>query len=237
MMRGYIHYVEGYIPSENQARASLKSFKKYGWNDIKLRVGYTPKTLPEEYLKMPIVPNGRMSGWKSESDPSYIRKLSCLANQIRLWREVVEHNETMSFIEHDAVCIGQKKHGDFDELLCYNIDYAFEPPSACAVGRYKGYKPPITFDPKPLPKDYLLKYYKSNVYEGHSMIAGTAHYAVTPKGASKLLNAITKTGIDQSDFFINTYNVAINYISPSTTKLHHTNLNLSNTSTWGNYQQ
>ena len=31
-------------------------------------------------------------------------KLACLSNNIRLWREIVEADEPMMFIEHDALC-------------------------------------------------------------------------------------------------------------------------------------
>ena len=43
---------------------------------------------------------------------------------------------------------------------------------------------------------------------------GTAAYAVTPKGAQRLLDSLFKNGWDQSDFFINSKNVKIEYASP-----------------------
>jgi len=227
-MKGYIHYVKDHAESEAQAKQSLKSFQKYDWNDVSLREGYTPETMPRHYFDYPLISNGRLDGIAQRGERTHLRKLACIANQIRLWREVVETDQPMSFIEHDAICVGRKQNSDFSELLCYNIEYAFEPPSVLgSLNQFKGYKPPLSFDPKPLPFDYPLTYYKNNIYNGHAMIPGTAHYGITPKGAKKLLYKAETTGLDQSDFFINTYNIVIEYINPSPTRFNKVNLNLS----------
>ena len=59
------------------------------------------------------------------------------------------------------------------------------------------------------------------------MIPGTAAYAISPKGAKKLLRAAKDIGIDQSDFFINTHNIKIDYVNPSPVKFNSKNLNTS----------
>ena len=59
------------------------------------------------------------------------------------------------------------------------------------------------------------------------MAPGTASYAITPNGAKKLLDAADKYGLDQSDFFINSFNVEMNYIHPSLAKFNETNLQTS----------
>lgn len=59
------------------------------------------------------------------------------------------------------------------------------------------------------------------------MIPGTAAYAVTPKGAKKLLDSLHKNGWEQSDFFINTFNVKMQYTIPEYFTFKHSNLNTS----------
>ena len=59
------------------------------------------------------------------------------------------------------------------------------------------------------------------------MMPGTASYAITPKGANKLLKAVEKHGWEQSDFFINTKNVHIQYVVPEYFTFTLKNLNMS----------
>ena len=59
------------------------------------------------------------------------------------------------------------------------------------------------------------------------MIPGTGAYVVTPKGAAKLLEALEDYGWEQSDFFINTMNVNLDYIVPEYFTFKSGNLNSS----------
>ncbi|MEL0255651.1 MAG: hypothetical protein VW930_06875, partial [Burkholderiaceae bacterium] len=136
-------------------------------------------------------------------------------------------NITMSFIEHDAVCIGPMKQ-KVDELVCLNVEYAFFAPSVLSEHSFmKHYRPEYSILPQTLPEDYPLRYYKKNHYTNAAMIPGTAAYAVSPKGARKLLNAAEEIGVDQSDFFINSKTVKLEYITPSPVKFNTRNLNTS----------
>jgi len=226
-MKGFIHYVASHKGSVEQAKQSYDSFVKHGW-DVELVEGITPETLVESEFDYPLIKGGRLIGFRSENNRTYQIKKSCLSNQIRLWRKVVEMDEPMAFIEHDAICIAPYNNDSFDELLCLNIEYAFQPPSVLGtLSHLKGYKAPLAFSPKPLDIGYPLRYYKSNVYKNHPMMPGTAAYVVSPKGAKRLLASAEKYGIDQSDFFINTHNVNIEYISPSPVKFNTKNLNTS----------
>jgi GR25 family glycosyltransferase involved in LPS biosynthesis len=225
-MKAFIHYVKNHKESEEQASQALASFLRYGW-EAQLQEGITPDTLDESEFDYPIIEGGRLEGFKAEQPNKYLIKKSCLSNQIRLWRKVVEENESMAFIEHDAICIGKFDY-EFDELLCLNVEYAFQPPSVLGtISSVKGYKAPLALASKPLDTSYPLLYYKNNIYKNYAMIPGTAAYVVSPKGAKKLLEAAEKNGIDQSDFFINTYNVKIEYINPSPVKFNTKNLNTS----------
>lgn len=61
------------------------------------------------------------------------------------------------------------------------------------------------------------------------MVPGTAAYAVTPKGARKLLEAFKTNGFEQSDFFINDKNVKIQYLKPAICKFNKEYI----TTSWG----
>lgn len=225
-MKGQIVYIKGHKESEKQARDSYKTFISNGW-DVQLVQGITPKTLDESEFDYPLIEGGRLHDMKSKGESKYFIKKSCISNQIRMWRKCVEENVTMVFIEHDAICISPMKY-EVDELLCLNIDYAFKPPSVLAnYPNLNSYMSPPTIAPQPLADDYPLLYYKANKYKGSKMIPGTAAYAISPKGAKKLLECAEKNGIDQSDFFINTYNIKIDYVTPSPVKFNGVNLNTS----------
>ena len=59
------------------------------------------------------------------------------------------------------------------------------------------------------------------------MVPGTGAYAITPKGAEKMLDTVDIFGIDQSDFMLNSYNINIQYVLPSPVKFNSTNLSTS----------
>ena len=59
------------------------------------------------------------------------------------------------------------------------------------------------------------------------MAPGTAAYAITPKGAMKMLKAVQKYGIDQSDFMINSHNIEMQCLIPSPVKFNKINLSTS----------
>lgn len=225
-MKGQIIYIKGHKGSESQSKDAYESFLKHGW-DVEMVEGITPDTLDEQEFDYPLIEGGRLHQMKKRNDPKYYLKKSCISNQIRMWRKCVKENVTMAFIEHDAICIGSIKQ-KVDELVCLNIEYAFYPPSVLAEYDFmKHYRPEYSILPQPLAKDYPLKYYKRNYYTGAFMIPGTAAYAISPKGAKKLLKAAEEIGIDQSDFFINSKTVKIEYITPSPVKFNEKNLNTS----------
>ena len=226
-MKGSIIYVKGHKASEIQAEQSLKSFEKYGW-DVSLVEGVTPETLDDKEWDVPCIKDGRLIGFRDKGERSYLTKKSCLTNHARIWRKVVETNESHAFIEQDAICISRYDPKYFSDVLILNIDYAFKPPSVLgSLNSMAGYTPFPALMPKMLPSDYPLQYYKNNVYKGYNMMPGTAAYAVTPSGAEKLLKAAEENGIDQSDFFINDHHVQLAYISPCPVKFNTKNLNLS----------
>jgi len=226
-MKGQIVYVKGHKDSEKQAQFSLDSFLKYGW-DVELVEGITPDTLDESEFDYPNQKEGRLDSFQKENSPAYKIKKSCLFNHLRFFQRVIEENTPMAFLEHDTVCQSEWTSQIFDELLILNLDHAFKPPTTFGnKPGFAGWEPPYTMTPvNDLPSNYPLKYYKNNQYKGCNMIAGTAAYIISPKGAKKLLNALSQ-GLDQSDFFINEKNVRLQYLSPSPVRFQKINLNTS----------
>lgn len=225
-MRGQIVYIKGHGGSESQAKDAYESFVKHGW-EVEMVEGITPETLDESEFDFPLIEGGRLYEMKQKGEQKYYIKKSCISNQIRMWRKCIEENTTMAFIEHDAICIGPMK-SKVDELVCLNVEYAFFYPSVLSHHQFmKGYRPEYTILPKTLPEDYPLRYYKKNDYINGAMIPGTAAYAISPKGAKKLLQVAEEKGIDQSDFFINSKTIKLEYITPSPVKFNTRNLNTS----------
>ena len=104
------------------------------------------------------------------------------------------------------------------------MDYALNEDHA--LGKYK-WRPPFEMGVTTFPRNYPLKYYRPTIYKGHNMTPGTAAYMLTPWGAEKILKAVEKNGLEQSDFIINERNLKLQYITPSIAKYQKRNLNLS----------
>jgi len=226
-MKGQIVYVKGHKDSEKQAHVSLESFLKYGW-DVDLVEGITPNTLDESEFDYQNQKEGRLDAFQKENSPAYKIKKSCLFNHLRFFQRVIKANTPMAFLEHDTVCLSEWMPQAFDELLILNLDYAFKPPTTFGdKPGFANWQPPYSMTAvNDLPSNYPLKYYKNNQYKGYDMIPGTAAYIISPKGARKLLSALNQ-GLDQSDFFINSKNVRLQYLSPSPVRFQKVNLNTS----------
>lgn len=229
-MKAYIVFIKKHIESENQAKEALASFKEHGW-DARLIEGLTPKTVveTEEFSEYGIVENSRLLNFKTENYNRFLSKVSCAINNIRHWKRVVQADEPMAFIEHDAICIGQWNQLEFEDYLILNASYVFRPPNKLAIQQFKDFKAfeYFTNGPEDLPFSYPLKYYRDNLWKGSNMVPGTAAYCITPSGANKMLEAIKKYGIDQSDFMLNSANLRIQYINPSLAKFNTVNLSTS----------
>jgi len=228
-MKGRIIYIEGREDSERQAEQAYNSFKKYDW-DVEMWPGITPNTIDENDFPYPDVKNGRLEGIHNNEPQKYLIKKSCLFNNLTLCRDVVDANEPMAFIEHDAICIGPyQDNWRFEEFLFLSMDYCFKPPTVLATYPHLNkWQPPFTLNGvKTFPEDYPLRYYKNTIYKGYMMSPGTAAYCVTPKGARKILDAAEKNGLEQSDFHINSKNVLMEYANPSPVRYNKVNLNTS----------
>ena len=226
-MRGQIVYIKGHAQSEEQAQQSYNSFKRNDW-DVEMVEGITRDTVEstKEFKELDIIAESRLYNFEKENYNRFLTKVSCALNHVKFWKRVLDENETLAFIEHDAISIMDPGHLQFDEYLILNAEYVFKPPSKLNLSKFKNYDW-TGFGVNDLPQNYPLKYYRENIWKDSLMVPGTGAYAITPKGAEKMLDTVDIFGIDQSDFMLNSYNVNIQYVLPSPVKFNSTNLSTS----------
>ena len=225
-MKVQVTQVKGHAISEKQAAQAINSFDKHKWT-VTVNNGITPDTLTESDFTSNIINKSRLNDFQSNNPRKFLVKKSCLFNNLKFFEKVIDVDEPMVFAEHDALCIRDYTDFEFDEFCFLAMEYAFQPPTGLAVQPYRGWKPEKKIGVFDFPKNYPLLYYKENIYKNSLMSPGTAAYAITPKGAKKILNAVTTHGLDQSDFIINSYNIRMQYVFPSPVKYNSMNLNLS----------
>lgn len=227
-MKAYVIYVKGHKLSEKYADNCFNSAKDSGF-EPEMFEGVTPATLDQwTHMQYPDLPNGRITHFKRESpENKYKIKKSCFTNHVRLWNKCLELNEPIVVLEQDAHCVANWNPTlKWEDILILNLNSAFKqkqfnhiklkPSFIIGKGRYD--------DPSALE---ALRYYKPSVFKGAFMMPGTAAYAVTPQGATKLLNAVKTLGWEQSDFFINSHIVTMEYILPELFSFRFENLNMS----------
>lgn len=226
-LKGQIVYIKGHKESEKQAHSALESFKRFkGW-DIELEEGLTSTTAPMiAEFETKIIEESRLHNFKIENYNKFCTKMACAINHLVFFRKVITADEPMVFLEHDAVCLESWLNYDFDDYLCLNAEFVFRPPNKLGLMQFKDYNFP-SFGVADFPENYPLLYHKNNIWKNSKMAPGTGAYAISPKGAKKMLHAITTLGIDQSDFMINSSNVRMQYITPSPVKFASVNLSTS----------
>lgn len=219
-MKSFVIYLKGHTASEKQANDCYRSSSSSGF-DVEMLEGITPKTL-YDYEHYPEVSNGRVTNFKRESKKVYETKMSCFLNHVKVWKKCLELNEPVAFIEHDSYCVRNWDNPTWKDVLIMNASSAFKQ----KVFSHVRNKPDFDFGINEYSYSPLI-YNKDNLFKGSLMIPGTAAYAVTPKGAKKLLDSLHKNGWEQSDFFINTFNVKMQYTIPEYFTFKHSNLNTS----------
>ena len=226
-MKAQIVYIKGHSESEKQAQEALKSFNKSDWEPY-LYEGLTAETVEktDEFNFYNIVENSRLLSFKQDNYHKFLSKMSCAINHVRFWKKVIEKKEPMAFIEHDSICTTSWDNVEFTDYLILNCEFVFRPPNKLGLIQFKDYEWP-SFGLCPWPENYPLKYRHENLWKESNMAPGTAAYAITPDGAKKMLMAIAKYGIDQSDFMINSFNLKMEYLIPSPVKFNKINLSTS----------
>ena len=177
--------------------------------------GITPKTLAEaekgfwlEYTVMkPSHMYDRQTG-KNGTRYTYQCKYSNFLNHYKLWHKCVSLDETIVILEHDALAVGEWKNPEFQELLVLNIH------SGLYNEGFSTTKKPELFTGVHEYINPYLNYKAKNLWLDAGMIPGTAAYAITPKGAKRLIDNVLKHGWDKADYIINTKSVFMEYVYP-----------------------
>lgn len=220
-MKCFTIYVANHEGSIRQVKNCLASCKKLEYS-VTPFPGSTPNKMltPFEYES---IKDSRVRIFENDNHKKYLAKKACFSNHIRLWKECVKLDEPIIVLEHDAIAVKKWDNPEFEDVLVLNIGSAF--------GRsiFNSTRPGLEFYKEGINKleGTKLKYNRNNIYKNSYMIPGTASYAITPQGAKKLLVALVENGWEQSDYFINTYNVDIRYSAPDYFKLNQNNLHLS----------
>ena len=223
-MKSFVIYVKDHAESERYMQTCVNSCVSSGFEAEPFE-GVTRYTLQDwsQYLYPDLV-GARITGMKKESDKLYLTKKACFTNHVRLWNKCIELNQPIAVLEQDVYCVRKWDNQHFDDLLLLNIVSAFKQKVFANVPNKPSYSDQLgIYDYK----DTFLKYTKNNLFKGSFMIPGTGAYAVTPNGAKKLLNTLEKHGWEQSDYFINTSHVRIQYIVPEYFTFKLPNLNMS----------
>ncbi|MDB4350284.1 glycosyltransferase family 25 protein [bacterium] len=226
-MKCRLIYVDGHLESMKQCSQAYNSFSTFkGW-EVEKFSGITYSNIEKQKeFSYPVKKNSRLLNFQKENKNRFLTKLSCAINHVKFWKEVVKRNEPMVFLEHDAICVGDWKNLEFDEYLILNAQHVFRKPNKLALSQFLDYTFPGDKGVYSLPKNYRLQYYRDNDWKGSNMVPGTGAYAITPKGAKKMIEVV-KTGIDQSDFMLNSHNINIEYLLPSPIKFNKKNLSTS----------
>ncbi len=226
-MKAFIHYVASHTGSCRQAKKALATATKYGW-DAELRKGITPDTLNEDDFPFADLPGGRLQAFFNINKPQvYPYKKSNLFNILSFAKCVVEHDEPMAFLEHDAICKMEFALFDFAEYCFLAFQSALQGHKDLQklYGNYISPKP--YFGINEFPQDYPVRYDHDTIYKGAIQSPGTIAFALSPVGAKKLLYAAEKHGLEQSDYIINSYNLRMQYLHPSPVGHQKNNLKLS----------
>lgn len=222
-MKCNLIYLPDHAGSVEQSSSARESFERNGWT-VEMVEGITPKTCPGDHK---IMPGGRLAGFSAEDNKKFATKRACVSNHVEFWERVVASGETQAFIEHDAIALSAPQAWEFRDVLILNLEFAFD--FGALKGKFKNFKLDALLDSvNELPHNYPLTCKVPNSpYKGSMMIAGTAAYAITPQGATKMLEAVEERGLEQSDYIINDMNVKLEYCNPSPVRFNSRNLRTS----------
>jgi GR25 family glycosyltransferase involved in LPS biosynthesis len=211
-MKTFIIHIKGNANSEKTAGWAYDSCIENGY-EPELFDAVTPKTLKEfdkKYNLTVLKPShmyDRQIG-KNGSKHTYECKYSVFLSHYTLWNKCVELDEPIIILEHDALALRPWGDTKFDELLFLNMH----------SGLYQN-----IFDDKPRPELFkgvhtyinpFLIYRAENIWHGAGLIPGAASYAISPKGAKRIISNVEKYGWDKPDYIINTKIIRVQYSHP-----------------------
>jgi len=212
-IKGKIIYIEGHSESVKQSCQALDSFESNGFINVKREPGITPETLDHKKFTYKITENSRLKSFINNKK-KFLTKLSCVHNHLKLCQEIIYNQSAQLFAEHDCICIDSFESIEVEDFCFLNYDTAFTRDSF-KKNKFKKYKGSSKSGVQKFPIDYPLKCNYNSIYKGAILPPGTAGYILTPSGAEKIIEAVKLHGLEQSDFLINSYNLKLEYISPS----------------------
>lgn len=230
-MKAFIIHVDTNSTSVEYANKVMHSFAgKMGW-EPELFVGVNLNTLSEYEQKYNISTKrkSRAEDFFKTDIKRYTTKKCCSLNHYRLFRICLEINEPIAVIEHDSFCIDSlPTHIEWEDVLVLNGNSALKQSQLY----------PIKHKNKELIKTGFangindicidgLVYRHDPEINGSHLMPGTAAYAITPRGAKKMIDVYENIGWEQSDFIINTAYVRIQTIVPELFTFKLPNLSMS----------
>ena len=211
-MKTYIIYIKGNEKSEYTANLALESCNQYGY-DTELFDGITPESLKQwdtQYGLTVLNPShmyDRQIGLNG-TKYTYECKYSNFLNHYTLWNKSIELDQPIVILEHDVIALNPWSILDFDELLVLNMYSGLHQPLFDTI-----LKPNLIEGIHTYTNPYLV-YRSDNLWRHASMIPGSAAYAISPKGAKRLIDNVIKHGWDKADYIINSKSVHMQYVYP-----------------------
>jgi GR25 family glycosyltransferase involved in LPS biosynthesis len=218
-MKAFIIHIKGNKSSEKTANWAYESCVEHGY-EPKMFEGITPKTLnkwDKKYNLTVMNPShmyDRQIG-KNGTNWTYECKYSNFLNHYTLWNKCIELDEPIVVLEHDV--FAEKPWGDtqFDEMLVLNMH------SGLHQNIFDGTSKPTLIEGIHTYVNPFLNYKSKNIWLNAGMIPGTAAYAISPKGAKRIINNVKKHGWDKADYIINTKSIHMQYAFPDYFELSH----------------
>lgn len=173
-MKPFIITISDIEDSVKASNRCIESAKNFGV-EIETFDAYTPKDNPFEiFEKLGIKLSDRI--YKNPHLRSLDSQCASVLSHYSLWKKAIELNEPILVLEHDAVFVD--KLPDLKDYLLVNL-------SKPSYGKYQNPKKGL----HPFPNPHLK---------------GAHGYAVSPKGAKKIMGAINQRGIwAAADVFLN----------------------------------
>lgn len=214
MTKAFVIHLDENKTSVKTAKWAVESSVKHGLG-AQLFSGITPDTLHkweskyklEKDVMKPSHMYDRQIG-KNGSNFTYQCKYSNFLNHYTLWHECLELDKTIVILEHDVLCIRNWDTPSFNELLVLNIHSGLYNPEFEKLQKPNLHTGIHNYENK------FLDYKSKNLWQGAGMIPGSAAYAVSPRGATRLIENVKLHGWDKADYIINTKSVHMEYAMP-----------------------
>tara|TARA_Y100000389_G_scaffold204831_1_gene259995 strand:- start:10386 stop:11081 length:696 start_codon:yes stop_codon:yes gene_type:complete len=217
-MKAFIIHIKGNKTSERTAGWVHESCVEFGY-EPEMFEGITPKTLhkwDKKYNLAVMKPShmyDRQIG-KNGTKYTYECKYSNFLNHYTLWNKCIELNEPIIILEHDVFAV-KAWDADFDEMLVLNMH------SGLHQNIFDSTSKPSLIEGIHTYVNPFLNYKAKNIWLNAGMIPGSAAYAISPKGAKRIIANVKKHGWDKADYIINTKSIRMQYVFPDYFELSH----------------